>query len=102
LDFYSQTYNLKFTAHYFKYSETTAFRDFYEAKMNDVPIIKPVDAYLAASGKNYPSLYVLGVEHKAVMSISNNGEDSIYIGGHVDPTKIVRIKHKNDVYEILP
>ena len=102
LDFYSQAYNLKFTAHYFRYSESTAFRDFYEAKMNDIPIIKPVDAFLTMSGKNKPTLYVLGVEHKSVLSISNYREDSIYIGGHVDPTKIVRIKHLNDVYEILP
>jgi len=102
LDFYSQAYNLKFTTHYFKYSEATEFRDFYEAKMDDVPIIKPVNAFFAMSGKNKPSLYVLGVEHKSVFSISNNSDDSIYIGGNVDPTKIVRIKQQNDIYELLP
>ena len=102
MDFYSQAYNLKFTAHYFRYSEATEFVDYYETKMNDISIINPVIAFFAMSGKNKPSLYVLGVEHKSVFSISNNSEDSIYIGGHVDPTKIVRIKHKNDVYEILP
>jgi hypothetical protein len=101
-DFYSQTNNLKFTAHYFIYTENQGFIDMYEAKINDAPIIKPVDAFMSASSSNKPSMIVLGINHKSVFSISNIGEDSIYIGGDTDPTKIVRIKHLNDVYEILP
>jgi hypothetical protein len=102
LDFYSQAHNLKFTAHYFKYSETTAFRDFYEAKMNDVPIIKPVPAFLTSDGTK-TTMFVLGVEHRAVFPISNTSNDSIYIAFPPNPrTKVVRIKHQNDIYEVLP
>jgi hypothetical protein len=101
-DFYSQTNNLKFTAHYFIYTENQGFIDMYEAKINDAPIIKPVDANLAVSGTPIPTMLVLGVEHYSVFFFTNIGNDSLYIRGDADPTKIVRIKHLNDVYEILP
>jgi hypothetical protein len=102
VDFYSQAYNLKFTAHYFKYSETTAFRDFYEVKMNDVPIIKPVDAFLTTLNPRI-TINILGKHYDRVLAISNNMKDSVYLGVGSNPQKrIIRVLQKGDVYEVIP
>ncbi len=101
-DFYSQTNNLKFTAHYFIYTENQGFIDMYEAKINDAPIIKPVSAFLTLTGSK-TTIFVLGVKYDYVFSISNMPNDSLYFGGGINPAKkIIRIKHQNDIYEVLP
>jgi hypothetical protein len=88
--------------HYYRYSETNDFRDFFTLQFQDLNFgPQDVDAMYSASGNQLITLNVLGKQYNSVLPLSS-GNDTVYLSGTDALHQIIRIKYQNNIYEVLP
>jgi hypothetical protein len=94
----------KLFIHYYTYSETNAFQDYFIFGINDNSQFGPYSTFSYFNGYPIANIDVLGVQY-TVKQHSNVSLDSIYWQSNKNAQsskRFVRIKHNNNVYEVLP
>lgn len=103
IDFKKITGQKFLNIHYYKYSETNAFRDFFTTTFDNSLMIGPMDVnkLYSSSSTKLIKLRVLGIEYPNVLPLNQNA-DTIYLMGPDPKHQIVRVKNGNDIYEAIP
>jgi hypothetical protein len=90
--------------HYYIYSETNAWRDFYEWQFSNIKI-GPNEAF--SSSRHTTTMQILGRTYQYIEGVTSNTnqDDSLYFNYNLDDepeVHIVRIKNGMDIYEVIP
>ncbi|MEI6595533.1 MAG: hypothetical protein WCO28_08210 [Bacteroidota bacterium] len=103
INFTSSNTGENLSVYYYKYSETNAFRDFFEIHFNSVLNIGPNEAVFTLITSSIPRLTisVLGITYNSALPLIA-GSDTIYIGFKGTSNSFIRIRQQNNIYELIP